>query len=247
MLNKSSPSVANADAQPAVLFDLDGTLIDTAPDFIRIIRAMCREQGLPLPSEALIREQVSAGGRAMVRVMFAEQGANLADDDPVLVTNLQEFLQRYAADICVDSRVYDGLLPLLTTLDKNAILWGIVTNKPRMLSEKLLAAIGLAERCAVLVCADDVANPKPDPEPLYLAAKQLGVPPSACLYIGDHLRDIQAGKAAHMPTIAAAYGYLLPGERDTVSDWQADAIAPTPQALAQLVQDWLNIDHDDDT
>ena len=233
--------MANAHVQPAVLFDLDGTLIDTAPDFIRVIHAMCREQDLPLPSEALIREQVSAGGRAMVRAMFGNDGASLADDDPMLAANLQEFLRRYAADICVDSRVYDGLLPLLDKLETNAIPWGVVTNKPRTLSEKLLTAIGLAERCAVLVCGDDVAHPKPDPEPLYLAAKQLGAPASACLYIGDHLRDIQAGNAARMPTIAAAYGYVLPAERDQLADWQADAIAATPSDLARLVEDWLNL------
>lgn len=241
----SQPKVSlNQFAQPklqAVLFDLDGTLIDTAPDFIRVIHAMCREQGLPLPSQAVIREQVSAGGRAMVRVMFGENGASLADDDPMLTANLQEFLRRYATEICVDSRVYEGLLSLLDKLEQHGIPWGIVTNKPRALSEKLLTTIGLSERCAVLVCGDDVTKPKPDPEPLFLAVEQLGVPANECLYIGDHLRDIQAGKAAQMPTIAAAYGYVLPAERDRLADWQADSIAETPLELVQLVENWLSI------
>ncbi|OAU95715.1 phosphoglycolate phosphatase [Moraxella catarrhalis] len=219
----------------AVLFDLDGTLIDTAPDFVRIIQQMCADDGRSAPSEAAIREQVSAGARAMVKLIFAEQFDQVSDDDPKLLSHRQAFLDRYEADICVDSRVFEGLDELLSELERQGLPWGIVTNKPRYLAETLLDKLNLSERCQVLVCPDDVTNTKPDPEPLYLACAKLGVEPSACIYVGDHHRDIVAGRAANMQTVIAKFGYLSAEDLASMDAWGADAIAETPKELA----DWV--------
>lgn len=224
----------------AVLFDLDGTLIDTAPDFIRIIKVMCAKHHHPCPSDDAIREQVSAGARAMVKLMFGEL-AHVADSDPTLLAYRQEFLDTYEADICVDSRLFDGLDALLKNLEAQGILWGIVTNKPRYLAEKLLDKLQLATRCAVLVCPDDVTNTKPDPEPMLLALERLNaqfnrqIQPESCVYVGDHIRDIQAGKAANMPTILAAYGYIPPEDQADLDAWGADYIIHSVTELTSVI------------
>lgn len=217
----------------AVLFDLDGTLIDTAPDFIRIIRVMCAKHNHPCPTDTAIREQVSAGARAMVRLMFGDELANVADTDEQLLAYRQEFLDLYEQDICVDSRLFDGLDELLKNLENQDIAWGIVTNKPRYLAENLLEKLDLTERCAVLVCPDDVANTKPNPEPMFLACRQLGIDPKNAIYIGDHIRDIQAGQSAGMMTVVAGFGYIVPDENP--QDWGADVLVETPHALS----DWI--------
>lgn len=217
----------------AVLFDLDGTLIDTAPDFIRIIRVMCAKHNHPCPTDTAIREQVSAGARAMVRLMFSDELASVADTDEQLLAYRQEFLDLYEQDICVDSRLFDGLDELLHTLENKGIAWGIVTNKPRYLAENLLDKLDLAKRCAVLVCPDDVKNTKPDPEPMFLACNQLDIDPKRAIYIGDHVRDIEAGRSAGMTTVVAGFGYIVPDENP--QDWGADVLVETPQELSK----WL--------
>lgn len=219
----------------AVLFDLDGTLIDTAPDFIRIIKQLCKEDNKVAPSEADIRAQVSAGARAMVKLIFQGQFDDVADDDAELLAYRQRFLDAYEADICVDSQLFEGLDALLLALEKRGTPWGIVTNKPRYLAQILLDKLNLTARCSVLVCPDDVANTKPNPEPMHLAADTLGVAAHDCLYIGDHIRDIQAGKAANMRTVIAKFGYLSADDLANLHTWGADAITDTPQDLA----DWV--------
>ncbi|PJI33929.1 HAD family hydrolase [Acinetobacter pseudolwoffii] len=219
----------------AVLFDLDGTLIDTAADFIRIIQQMCREEGRALVEPELIRTQVSEGARAMVKLVYPEMQL----EDPVFLQHRQRFLDRYGADIAVDTDLFDGMYPLLEQLEAQDIPWGIVTNKPRWLSEALLKALNLSERCAVLVCPEDVTRTKPDPEPMYLAAKQLNLAAEDCIYIGDHPRDIDAGRHAKMPTILAAYGYLPLQYKDDLTAWQADYIVNTVAELQQLIQTLL--------
>ena len=217
----------------AVLFDLDGTLIDTAPDFIRIIRAMCEKHEHPAPTDAAIREQVSAGARAMVRLMFGDVLADVVDTDEQLLAYRQEFLDLYEQDICVDSRLFDGLDNLLKNLENQGIAWGIVTNKPRYLAENLLDKLDLAKRCAVLVCPDDVVNTKPDPEPMFLACSQLDIDPKRVIYIGDHVRDIEAGRSAGMTTVVAGFGYIVPDENP--QDWGADVLVETPHELSEWV------------
>lgn len=220
----------------AVLFDLDGTLIDTAPDFIRIIRHLCQSDGIDCPSDTAIREQVSAGSWAMVRLM-----TGLDRDDPKLMLYRERLLAAYEANICVDTRLFDGLDELLMTLQKKAIVWGIVTNKPRHLTEILLDKMSLADRCSVLVCPDDVKNTKPDPEPLFLACQKLRLAPDCCLYVGDHVRDIEAGRAAGMQTVAAEFGYLTQEDRQNLHSWGADKIVATPAELVSYVLSCIDV------
>ena len=209
----------------AVLFDLDGTLVDTAPDFVRVLNNMRTKYGHPaLPSE-MVRPAVSAGARAMVKVGFPEYEL----ESPEFAQLRQEFLDAYGADICQDSQLFMGLDALLQSLETKGIPWGIVTNKPRIYSEALLLALNLTQRCAVLVCPDDVSQTKPHPEPMYLACKQLNVAPTQTVYIGDHIRDIQAGNNAQMTTIAVGFGYIVEGE--DIHDWQADHCVQTVDDL----------------
>lgn len=216
----------------AVLFDLDGTLIDTAADFIRIIQEMCREKGVVMVDADTIRTQVSEGARAMVKLVYPE----LDVQDAVFLQHRQAFLDRYGADIAVDTTLFAGMDALLKDLESQNIPWGIVTNKPRGLSEALLDALDLTARCAVLVCPDDVNKTKPDPEPMFLAAKHINIAPEHIIYVGDHPRDIDAGKAANMPTILAAYGYLPPESTHDLAAWDADHIVDDVAQLHQLIQ-----------
>ena len=220
----------------AVLFDLDGTLIDTAADFIRIIQDMCREKGVAVVDAELIRSQVSEGARAMVKLVYPE----LEVEDPVFLAHRQRFLDTYGADIAVDTDLFTGMYPLLERLENQQIPWGIVTNKPRWLSEALLNALNLTERCAVLVCPEDVSQTKPDPEPMYLAAQQIGIAAEHCIYVGDHPRDIDAGRNAQMYTILAAYGYLPFAHKDDLTAWQADCIVKNVTELDAIIQTLVN-------
>ncbi|ONG41332.1 phosphoglycolate phosphatase [Alkanindiges hydrocarboniclasticus] len=215
----------------AVLFDLDGTLIDTAPDFIRIIGLMCEQAQIQVPTDDLIRAQVSEGARAMVNLIYPDLEMN----SPELLQMRQQFLEIYAQNIAVDTCLFPQMEALLSTLEELGLPWGIVTNKPRSLSELLLAALNLTERCQVLVCPDDVTRTKPDPEPMLLAASQLDLPPGQIVYVGDHPRDIDAGRAAGMPTVLAAYGYLPPDHRDDLDAWHADHIVYNVDELIELI------------
>ena len=215
----------------AVLFDLDGTLIDTAADFIRIIQDMCRDKQCDVVAADLIRTQVSEGARAMVKLVYPE----LDVEDPVFLAHRQRFLDVYGDDIAVETDLFEGMYPLLEALESQNIPWGIVTNKPRWLSEALLKALNLTERCAVLVCPEDVSKTKPDPEPMYLAAKRIQIQPENCIYVGDHPRDIDAGRHAQMYTILAAYGYLPLQHKDDLTAWQADWIVNTVAELQQVI------------
>lgn len=215
----------------AVLFDLDGTLIDTAKDFIRIIQHMAQQQGLERLDDDLIRSQVSEGGRAMVHLLYP----NLALDSAELWQYRQQFLDIYEQNICVDTTLFEGMNELLLDLEQRDIAWGIVTNKPRYLTELLLKSLNLTERCAVLVCPEDVSKTKPDPEPMYLACKQLDIAPEQCIYVGDHPRDIDAGRNAQMYTILASYGYLPLDRRDDLVSWQADEIVADVATLHQAI------------
>lgn len=221
----------------AVLFDLDGTLIDTAADFVRIIQQMCRDEQRPVVEAEIIRTQVSEGARAMVKLVYPEMDVT----DPVFLAHRQRFLNTYGDNIVVDTNLFEGMYPLLEELETHQIPWGIVTNKPRGLSELLLAALNLTERCAVLVCPEDVSKTKPDPEPMYLAAKQLNLEAKDIIYVGDHPRDIDAGRNAEMYTILAAYGYLPVESRDDLLAWQADAIIQTVPELHQLLKNKIAV------
>ena len=221
----------------AVLFDLDGTLIDTAADFIRILQEMAREEGRETIDAALIRTQVSEGARAMVKLVYPE----LEIDDPVFLAHRQRFLDIYGENIAVDTDLFDGMYPLLDELEAHQIPWGIVTNKPRWLSESLLQALHLTERCSVLVCPEDVTNTKPDPEPMHLAARTLNIETKDIIYVGDHPRDIDAGRNANMYTILAAYGYLPLAHKEDLLAWHSDCIVKNVHELHQVVQNLVQL------
>jgi 2-phosphoglycolate phosphatase len=212
----------------AVVFDLDGTLLDTAGEFIQVVHQLRAEHQLGRLPEADIRAQVSNGARALVTLALG-----LSEGDAEFETQRLRLLEIYSGLLGSSAGPYPGIVELLETLANAGISWGISTNKPRAFTEPLLQRVDLRPEPASVVCADEVNNPKPHPEPLYLNCKQMNCLPANVVYVGDHRRDIQAGRGAGMYTIAAAYGYLLQG--DDPVDWGADSIANDGQELAHLI------------
>ncbi|ABI56263.1 phosphoglycolate phosphatase [Alkalilimnicola ehrlichii MLHE-1] len=211
-----------------VLFDLDGTLLDTAGDLATALNRVLAEQGRsPLP-EARIRPTVSHGAVVMLCHAFA-----LAPDDPAMPALHEAMLRHYEADIAGRTRPFPGMETVLARVEALGLPWGIVTNKPARLTHPLLAALGLDRRAAAVVCGDTAPRPKPHPDPMEAACATLGVAPARCLTAGDALRDIQAGQHAGCPTLAALFGYL--GAGDHPAGWGADGLLNTPQDLLR----WL--------
>lgn len=211
----------------AVLFDLDGTLIDTAPDMIDSLNQLRAEESLPpLPYE-LARTQVSHGSTGLVRLAFPGV-------DPERFERLRgRFLAIYNERVARDTKLFDGAVEVLEALESTHRPWGIVTNKPTFLTTPLLEAIGLGLRAGCVVAGDTLPQRKPHPAPLLHAADLLGVAAPACLYVGDAERDIQAARAAQMPVLLASYGYL--GPDDQPERWGADAeIASLRELLTWL-------------
>lgn len=198
----------------AVLFDLDGTLLDSALDFIAILQHMRAEHGLPAMNEQLIRQRVSAGAADMVALAL-ETGPEHAAFDALK----EDFLQRYSQNYCTHSRLFAGLPELLEQLEERQIAWGVATNKPEHFARPILHALQLEQRAATLVCPEQVKQAKPAPDMLLLACEQLGISPQQAIYLGDDRRDIQAAQAANMPSIAVGYGYHGPDENP--QDWGA--------------------------
>lgn len=212
----------------AVLFDMDGTLLDSAPDFIAVTQAMRVDRGLPALDDKLVRDQVSGGARAMVAAAF--------DMDPQaegFETLRQEFLARYQAHCAVLTRPFDGIDALLQDIEKARLIWGVVTNKPVRYAEPIMQQLGLAERSAILICPDHVKHSKPDPEPLLLACSRLQLDPASVLFVGDDLRDIESGRAAGTRTAAVTYGYIHPD--DNPSHWGADVVVDHPLELRAVL------------
>ena len=208
----------------AVLFDLDGTLADTAPDLARALnRVRAANHLAPVPVE-ITRPYASSGARGLLKIGFGLDPG----DERYEALRLQ-FLEFYAAGICVDTRLFDGMAELLDQLDQVRLRWGVVTNKAERFTFPLLQGLRLGERAACVVGGDTAARAKPHPDPLLHAAAALQLPPSACLYVGDDLRDVQAARAAGMPVIAAKYGYL--GNDGSIESWQADAIILHPREV----------------
>ncbi|SHE91978.1 phosphoglycolate phosphatase [Modicisalibacter ilicicola DSM 19980] len=206
----------------ALLFDLDGTLIDTAPDLARATNALRDHHGLEALPFEIIRAQVSNGGSALVTLALG-----LEQDHPEHAAARAYLLDAYGQAVAAESRLFDGLELLLERWALPPRAWGIVTNKPRAYAEPLIEALELAP--GVLVCADDLPVKKPEPDPLWEAARRLGVAPQTCWYIGDHLRDMQAAHAAGMKAIAVGYGYL--DESEDRHAWNADTWFETPDDL----------------
>lgn len=215
-------------AYRAVLFDLDGTLIDSAPDLAGAGNDLRERRGLPPLPLPDYRPLTGTGARGMLAVALGSQ-----PEHPDFEALKEEYLDTYARRLTRLSRVFDDMLPVLATLEGRGHAWGIVTNKHSRFATPLVSELGLDPRCAVLVCGDSTARAKPHPDPLLLAAERLGIAPGSCVYVGDDLRDIQAGRAAGMPTIAAAWGYL--GQGTPIEEWGADHLAQFPGDLLKLL------------
>jgi phosphoglycolate phosphatase len=213
----------------AVLFDLDGTLIDTAPDLAAALNAVRVGHGREPLSFEQIRPQVSHGATALTRLGFAD----LAEDSEAFASRREQLLENYAAAVAVHSRLFPGFLQLFDFIDNIGIVWGIVTNKPAYLTLPLLNALGLNQRAGCIVSGDTTAERKPHPLPLLHACESMAADPRACVYVGDAQRDIEAGWRAGMQTLVALFGYLSPQDRPET--WGADGLV---RDAAEIV-DWL--------
>ncbi|VVE80571.1 HAD-IA family hydrolase [Pandoraea sputorum] len=212
----------------AVLFDLDGTLADTAPDLVAAVNKVRTDRGLPPGPYETLRLQASHGARGLIGSAFG-----VTPDDAAFPTLRDAFLANYEAALCVQSRLFEGIPGLLAALRERGMPWGIVTNKAARLTNPLVKLIGLADGAACVVSGDTTPHSKPHPAPLLYAAECIGIAPAHIVYVGDDLRDVQAGKAAGMATIAAAYGYC--GDSLAPAQWQADAVVERAGAIAPLV------------
>jgi N-acetyl-D-muramate 6-phosphate phosphatase len=216
----------NVTSPRAVLFDLDGTLVDSAPDLIAAVQALCRELGAPPPDAARVREVVSAGGRAMLR-------RGLAGADEAMIDQwLPRFLDLYSVNMVEHTRLYAGMDRVLEDLESRGIAWGVVTNKPGWLARPLLQQMGLGARCSALVTGDCLSVRKPDPAPVLRACELAGVEAFAAAFVGDDRRDVEAGRAAGAVTVAAAWGYLDGGDPRA---WGADHVVQAPADLPRAL------------
>lgn len=215
-------------APRAVLFDLDGTLADTAPDLAAAINRLRLAQGLaPTPYEQL-RPVASHGARGLIGAAFG-----IKPGDEQFESLRVAFLDNYEAAIAVESRLFDGVREMLDALDARGIRWGVVTNKAARFTDALVPQIGLGDAGCV-ISGDTTPHAKPHPEPLHEAARRIGITSTDCWYVGDDLRDMQAARAAGMFAIAASWGYC--GDSDPTT-WEADCIAASPQTLLRMLAD----------
>ena len=214
-----------------VLFDLDGTLLDTSPDFLTATNLLLAKKQLPLLAQHQIAPLITNGSAGIIEKVFG------CDSKAPHFKQLQkELLDLYLLHIADQTALYPGMDNVLQLLRFHAIPWGIVTNKPATYTEPLVKALQLDS--AITICPDHVSQPKPSPEGLFMAAKQLAIACSDMLYVGDHNRDIEAAKAANMPSVAAAYGFL--DEHQDPSTWNADYIIHSADELVPIIKRRLN-------
>jgi len=212
-----------------ILFDLDGTLADTAPDLVAVLNQLLLEAGRPPMPYAIARNEVSNGALGLIRLGFG-----LAPDAVVDETLRQRFLALYEANGHRKSRLFISLSELSDICSRISCRWGIVTNKPAALTRPLLDYLGVAPHAGTVVSGDTLPQRKPHPAPLELAASELGVTPAECIYLGDAERDIEAGRAAGMRTVATTYGYVRPGQNTLA--WRADAVVDHPRKIGAMLQ-----------
>lgn len=210
-----------------VLFDLDGTLLDTSYDFAYALKKTCQRFGRPPIAYDVVRASVSQGGLALTQLAFGDlQGEELEQ-------KRQYFLDVYFQNIALHTQLFPGLEMALETLADKEIPWGIVTNKPEWLTERLLSYFEFPSAPKSVICGDTLEVRKPNPEPMWLAAKECGIAPENCLYLGDHPRDIEAGMNARMQTGAALFGYLP--KNATEKDWPANYFFHTPAEISDFL------------
>ena len=211
-----------------ILFDLDGTLVDTAPDLGHALNLQLQRHGKAQLSDAAIRPFASHGSRGLIGLGF---GITPKDDNFIQMRD--EYLALYDTVFTRSPKLLPGIEYLLQAIENKGLKWGIVTNKPRRFTEKLIESIDLHLNAACVVCGDDAPQPKPSPATLLLACSQVGVLPKNCIYVGDAERDIQAGKAAGMKTVLALFGYI--DVTDKPSEWGADVMIEQPQDLLKII------------
>lgn len=211
----------------AVLFDLDGTFADTAPDLAYAVNCMRETRGLPPLALDATRPVTSLGARGMLGVGFG-----MAPGHPDYPAMRAEFLQIYSDNLCRETQLFPGIPELLDTIEARGLLWGIVTNKAEGLARPLLAQLDVGHRAACVIGGDTTGKLKPDPAPLFAASDALALAPATCLYAGDDRRDIDAGRAAGMKTVAVAYGYL---NGSKPHEWDADAVVSHPIEIEKLL------------
>jgi phosphoglycolate phosphatase len=213
-----------------VLFDLDGTLADTAPDLGFALNQQRLARGMPeLPIEA-VRSQASSGARGLLKIGF-----NIEPGQSGYDAMRDEFLDIYERNLSRSTRLFPGVSALLEQVERRGLRWGIVTNKAERFTFPLLRALTLIDRAACVICGDTTPNPKPHPAPMLAAAKKLGIPARQCIYVGDDERDVQAGHAAGMPVVVARYGYL--GNGTPPEEWGADGFIDAPEDLLGILFD----------
>jgi phosphoglycolate phosphatase len=214
-----------------VLFDLDGTLLDSAPDLYAALLMQCAEEGVPSPAYPPVRQVVSRGARAVLAVGFPQH------DEAALLARVPRYLAIYQQVMAERTKPFEGIEALLQQLQTQGTPWGIVTNKAAALTDELLLRIGWAERAAAVISGDTLPVKKPDPAPVLLACERAGIDPTGGLFVGDDRRDILAGNAAGMFTVAVSWGYLDGGDPH---NWGADAVLDTPAELAALIHTKAN-------
>jgi N-acetyl-D-muramate 6-phosphate phosphatase len=214
----------------AVLFDLDGTLIDSAPGLTAASNAMRATRGLPPLPHHLLRPHAGSGARGMLGAAFQV----LPGHDQYEALR-EEFYQHYETHLMHQTRLFDRVQEMLQRLDQHGVPWGIVTNKALRFAQPTVQALGLMQRASALIAGDSTAHTKPHPEPLLEAARRMQQEPPRCVYVGDDVRDMRAGKAAGMFTLAAAWGYL--GVETSIQDWGADQVLAQPDELLN----WLDL------
>ncbi len=219
-------------ALKAVFFDLDGTLLDTAPDLGGALNALLRDEGREPLAEALIRGHVSNGADALIKLGF-----DLTPDKEGFQPLRQGLLDHYLKNLAANTLPFPGIEALIAKLAEHGIAWGVVTNKPWVYTEPLMAEFEFACAPAVTLCPDHVLDRKPHPESLLLACQQVGCEPSEAIYVGDHQRDIECGQRAGMPTIAVAYGYMT--DPDEYTTWGATHTAAHGEELWPVIQGYL--------
>lgn len=210
-----------------VLFDLDGTLVDTAPDLVACLNESLEIHGFPSVASQLVRPFISYGAVAMIEKSIESSDQLLHDKI------LEDMLMLYQNNIARHSSLFSGMSDTLNTIEELGLKWGIVTNKRKRFTTPLVAALNLVDRASCVVSGDTTDNPKPHPEPMLTACKLADVKPEECVYIGDALHDISAGNSANMKTIAATYGYLKPD--DDPAAWMADVLIDSPDQLTSWI------------